>query len=461
MKEPKENDEKLINITNITMKNLRLIVAAGILLIGTLASSQNPLIRDQFTADPTARVFNGKMYLFPSHDIPAPESFPRKDWFCMADYHVFSSSNLTDWTDHGVIVTQEKVPWVNPTSFSMWAPDCVERNGKYYFYFPANLKTGRGFGVGVAIADNPEGPYVPQPEPIAGVRGIDPSVFIDKDGQAYIYYSLNRIFAAKLKDNMTELASDPVVIGDLPTKGLVEGPFFFERNGIYYLTYPHVENVTERLEYAISDNPLGPFKVAGVIMDETPMGTWTNHHSLVEYNGQWYLFYHNSAYSPKFDKNRSACIDSLFFNPDGTIQKVIPTHRGVGVTSASSRIEFDRYSNISQDGASIAYIDTLDAFKGWKTVLDKQNGWISYNAVDFGSKKVRKVNVSALSPSGSMLEIRLDNAGGPVIAQVKVPATTEWTTVSARVKLKKRGVQNLVLTLKGENPVETDWVSFK
>ena len=196
-------------------------------------------------------------------------------------------------------------------------------------------------------------------------------------------------------------------------------------------------------------------------MDETPMGTWTNHHSLVEYDGQWYLFYHNSAYSPKFDKNRSVCIDSLFFNPDGTIQKVIPTHRGVGLTSASSRIEFDRFSNISQEGASIAYIDTLDAFKGWKTVLDKQNGWISYNAVDFGSKKVKKVNVNAVSPSGSILEIRLDNAGGPVIAQVKVPATTEWTTVSARVKLKKRGVQNLVMVLKGENPVETDWVSFK
>ncbi|MCB0798945.1 MAG: family 43 glycosylhydrolase, partial [Bacteroidales bacterium] len=325
------------------MRYLRSIMVAAAVLAATCAYSQNPVIRDQFTADPTARVFNGKMYLFPSHDIPAPESFPRKDWFCMADYHVFSSSNLTDWTDHGVIVSQEKVDWVNPTSFSMWAPDCIERNGKYYFYFPANLKTGRGFGIGVAISDNPEGPYTPLPEPIAKARGIDPSVFIDRDGQAYLYYSMGRIFAAKLKDNMTELESDPVVIGDLPTKGLVEGPFFFERNGIYYMTYPHVEKETERLEYAMGDNPLGPFKVTGVIMDETPMGTWTNHHSLVEYNDQWYLFYHNSAYSPKFDKNRSVCIDSLFFNEDGTIRKVIPTNRGVGITGASDMIEIDRY----------------------------------------------------------------------------------------------------------------------
>ncbi len=436
-----------------------LLFAFAVLCLNN-ADAQNPVIRNQFTADPTARVFNGKMYLFPSHDIPAPESVARKDWFCMEDYHVFSSSNLTDWTDHGVIVTQQKVEWVNPASYSMWAPDCVERNGKYYFYFPANLKTGRGFGIGVAIADKPEGPYIPQSEPIEKVRGIDPSVFIDKDGQAYIYYSLNRIFAAKLKDNMTELASDPVVLGDLPTKGLVEGPFFFERNGIYYLTYPHVENVTERLEYAISDNPLGPFTVKGVIMDETPMGTWTNHHSLVEYNGQWYLFYHNSAYSPKFDKNRSVCIDSLFFNPDGTIQKVIPTFRGVGLTSAASQIEIDRYSNISPEGASITLLDTLNAFKGWKTVLDKPNAWIRYNAVDFGSKKLKKVQVNAASQTGGTLQIRLDKPDGAILAEVKIPKGTDWSTVNARVSGFQKGVHDLIVVVNDGNAVEIDWIKF-
>ena len=435
------------------------ILALGLLCLNN-AGAQNPIIKDQFSADPTARVFNGKMYLFPSHDIPAPDSFPRKDWFCMADYHVFSSLNLTDWTDHGVIVSQEKVNWVNPTSFSMWAPDCIERNGKYYFYFPANVKTGRGFGIGVAIADKPEGPYIPQPEPIAKARGIDPSVFIDKDGQAYIYYSLNRIFAAKLKDNMTELASDPVVLGDLPTKGLVEGPFFFERNGIYYLTYPHVEKVTERLEYATSDNPLGPFIVKGVIMDETPMGTWTSHHSLVEYNGQWYLFYHNSAYSPKFDKNRSVCIDSLFFNPDGTIRKVIPTFRGVGLTSATSQIEIDRYSQISPEGASVALLDTLNTFKGWKTVFDKQNAWIRYNAVDFGSKKLKRVQVNATSPTGGTLQIRLDKPDGVILAEVKIAKGTDWSTVNKRVSGYQKGIHNLIVVLDDNNVVEIDWIKF-
>lgn len=116
------------------------------------------------------------MYLYPSHDI-VPPAGQRQDWFCMEDYHVFSSENLTDWTDHGVIVTQNKVPWVRPDSYSMWAPDCVYRNGKYYFYFPSAPAAGRGgFAVGVAIADNPEGPFVPEPEPIKGINGIDPCV---------------------------------------------------------------------------------------------------------------------------------------------------------------------------------------------------------------------------------------------------------------------------------------------
>ncbi|MDZ7370968.1 MAG: family 43 glycosylhydrolase, partial [candidate division KSB1 bacterium] len=353
-----------------------------ILFLASLVFAQNPIIRDQFTADPTARVFNGKVYLYPSHDILAQEGKGRVGWFCMEDYHVFSSPDLVDWTDHGVIVSQDKVNWVDANSYSMWAPDCVERNGKYYFYFPATRKSefGRGFGIGVAVADSPTGPFVPQPEPIKGVFGIDPNVLIDKDGQAYLYWSMGNIFVAKLADDMLHLASEPQVIQDLPQKGLKEGPFVFERNGIYYMTYPHVENKTERLEYAMGDNPMGPFRVTGVIMDESPTGCWTNHHSIVEFNGQWYLFYHHNDYSPHFDKCRSARIDSLFFNEDGTIRKVIPTPRGVGITDASREIQIDRYSQKS-DGVSIAFLDTLNTFAGWKSCFEKADEWVQYNSV--------------------------------------------------------------------------------
>ena len=374
------------------MKNykLSLLVLNSLLLFSIRNTfAQNPIIMDQFTADPTARVFEGKIYVYPSHDILAVEGKGRVGWFCMADYHVFSSENLTDWKDHGVIVSQNKVDWVDSTSYSMWAPDCIEHNGKYYFYFPANKavvdSNGRkGFGIGVAVADKPEGPYIPLPEPIKGAGGIDPNVFIDKDGQAYLYWAMGNIVVAKLKDNMTELASEPQIIANLPQKGLKEGPFLFERNGIYYLTIPHVENKIERLEYAIGDNPMGPFKMAGVVMDESPMNCWTNHQSFIEYKGQWYLFYHQNAYSPKFDKNRSICVDSLFFNADGTMQKVIPSLRGVGVSKATNNIEIDRYSSKSDTGSSIAFLDSMNTFNGWKTILGNKNAWVQYNKVDFG-----------------------------------------------------------------------------
>lgn len=449
------------------MKSCKSLLLSFVVLATGSLSAQNPIVRDQFSADPTARVFNGKVYVFPSHDIPTPPEKPgRKDWFCMADYHVFSSENLTDWTDHGMIVNQNKVPWVDSTSYSMWAPDCIERNGKYYFYFPANKNVvdanGRkGFGIGVAVANRPEGPYIPQAEPIKGVNGIDPNVFIDKDGQAYLYWSMGNIFVAKLKENMLELDSEPLAIPNLPDKGLKEGPYVFERNGVYYLTFPHVENKIERLEYAIGDNPMGPFKMTGVIMDESPVNCWTNHQSIVQYNNQWYLFYHHNDYSPKFDKNRSIRVDSLFFDADGKIQKVIPTLRGVGVTKASQEIQIDRYSSKSEKGSAIAFLDSVDTFNGWKTILEAPEAWVQYNTVDFGSKKLKTVEVKARSEYGGTLQIRLDKADGLVIAEVKVPKGKSWSTVEAKVSKPQTGVHNLVVVLKGESEVEIDWLQFK
>jgi hypothetical protein len=431
----------------------------------TKTSAQNPLIRNQYSADPSARVFGNKVYVFPSHDILATEGKGRVGWFCMEDYHVFSSVNLTDWTDHGVIVSQNNIPWVRPNSYSMWAPDCIYRNGKYYFYFPTSPKDtatyGRGFTIGVAIADKPEGPYVPEQTPIKNVRGIDPNVFIDKEGQAYLYWSAGNIYGAKLKENMLELASEVKILGELPSKGLKEGPYLFERNGIYYLTYPHVENKTERLEYAVGDNPLGPFKVTGIIMDESPTGCWTNHHSVIQFKNQWYLFYHDRDYSPNFDKARSVRVDSLFFNEDGTIKKVIPTLRGVGITDATKEIQIDRYSDKSREGISIDFIDTTNRFLGWKTILDKSNSWIQYNSVDFGKKKFKSVNVKAASKTGGILQFRLNKIDGPLIAQVKIPPNSGWDVFKSPVLRWQGGIHNLIVLLSDNKNVEIDWVSFE
>jgi len=206
---------------------------------------------------------------------------------------------------------------------------------------------------------------------------------------------------------------------------------------------------------------MGPFKVAGVIMDESPTGCWTIHQSIVEFNNQWYLFYHQNDLSPKFDKNRSVRIDSLFFNPDGTIRKVSPTFRGVGVTSALQKIEIDRYSRISETGASVAFLDTLNTFNGWETTLNKQDAWIQYNAVDFGNKKLKSVQVKALSQTGGTLQIRIDKADGILVAEVKIPKGTDWNSVDTRLSKYQKGIHNLVVVLKGNNPVEVDWIRFK
>jgi beta-xylosidase len=381
----------------------------------------------------------------------------------MEDYHVFSSPNLTDWTDHGVIVSQDKVPWGKPEGYSMWAPDCVFRNGKYYFYFPDGVKDtsyGRGFAIGVAVSDKPYGPFKLQPQPIKNVHGIDPNVFIDEDSQAYLYWAQGNIYGAKLKENMLDLASEPKVLGILPDKGLKEGLYLFEHSGIYYLTYPHVENKTERLEYAISENPLGPFKFAGVIMDESPE-CWTNHQSVIEFKNQWYLFYHHNDLSPNFDKNRSVRIDSLFFNADGTIKKVIPTLRGVGVTDASKEIQIDRYSLKSAEGVSIDFLDTTNRFLGWKTVFNKPNAWVQYNSVDFGKTPFKTVTVRCVSGAGATIELRANSIKGPVISEIKIPKSSQWSVSRAEVLKFEPGVQNIFVMLKSGGWVEVDWVSFE
>jgi hypothetical protein len=426
-------------------------------------SAQNPLITTMYSADPSARVFGDSVYVYPSHDIIATEGKGRPGWFCMEDYHVFASKNLTDWKDDGIVVTQNKIPWVKPDSYSMWAPDCIERNDKYYFYFPAPPKDstyGRGFAIGVAIADKPSGPFIPQAEPIKGVHGIDPNVFIDKDGQAYLYWALGNIYGAKLKSNMLELDGEVKKLEALPGKGLKEGPYLFERNGIYYLTYPHVADKTEQLEYAISDNPLGPFKVTGVIMDESPH-CWTNHQSIIQYKNQWYLFYHSNDLSPNFDKARSVRADSLFFNEDGTIKKVIPTLRGIGVTNATSEIQIDRYTAKANEGITADFIDTSNRFKGWKTILDKPDAWIQYNAVSFPMRKLKSVVVKANSSTGGTLEIRSDNLNNPLIATIEIPKTNDWKEIKAPLTSFKFGPQNLIVSLKTNSNVQVDWIKFE
>ncbi|HUQ09082.1 MAG TPA: family 43 glycosylhydrolase [Steroidobacteraceae bacterium] len=428
-------------------------------LHSSAAFATNPLITDQFTADPTARVFEGRVYVYPSHDIREPAGYTgRPNWFVMEDYHVFSSANLTDWTDHGVILTQKDVPWADPAGFAMWAPDCVFKDGKYWFYFPAKAKDGSR-RIGVAVADSPAGPFKPQPEYMQGVFGIDPGVFIDKDGGAYMYWSSkDALVMAKLKPDMFEIDGEPKPVDNLPKKGLQEGPFTFERKGVYYLTYPHVANKIERLEYATSDSPLGPFKWAGVLLDESATGCWTVHQSITEYQGQWYLFYHDRDLSPAFDKRRAIRADKLYFNEDGSIRKVVPTLRGVGVVDAGNRIQVDRYSARSGDAVAASFLDDTNPHAGWKVALGGPQSWVRFDAVDFGRGGQKAVEARAKSAARSKLEIHLDRQDGPVIARVSVGS--DWRNVKAGMKKAPAGIHDLFVVNTGAEPVEVDWLSF-
>lgn len=479
----------------------------GIIFCGAVnAFGQNPLICDQFTADPTARVFDGKVYIYPSHDIdPSNNPHPSQpNWFCMADYHVFSSDNLTTWHDHGVILDQKDIPWGQHDAYSMWAPDCIQGNdGRYYFYFPNAPKDGRGFGVGVAISDTPYGPFTPQQKNIEGVSGIDPCVLQASDGNAYIFWGGGGLRVAKLKSNLLELAEDnpveTVKFGDheftmvgksvdktLP-EGFKEGPFAFERNGKYYLTYPwvrgkkgdigpdgqEIDNPTETLAYAMSDSPMGPYEYKGIIMAESPTHCWTNHHSLVEYNGQWFLFYHHNDYSPSFDKNRSICADSLRFNPDGTIQQVFPTRRGIGVTNARSPIHIDRYS--TANGVTSDYINPRNPFEGWFiNYTDKASS--TYNKVDFSDKEVTTISIRAKAPKGGKLVLtdlttplptwnghklpKQFAEGWSTIATVEIPTTTDYTVITLPINRSPKGIVDLQFSSLDGREISIDWLGF-
>jgi hypothetical protein len=266
---------------------------------------------------------------------------------------------------------------------------------------------------------------------------------------------------AKLKPNMLEIEGEITALDYLPKKGLQEGPFMLERKGVYYLTYPHVANKIERLEYATAPSPTGPFTWKGVLLDESETGCWTSHHSIVEYQGEWYLFYHDRDLSPDFDKRRSIRADKLHFNDDGSIRKVVPTLRGVGLVNANNEIHIDRYSARSSDAVKVSFLDDANPHAGWKTTFPSAPSWVRFNQVDFGRGGQKAIEVRARAGGKGALEVRLDSLDGPVIARVKPDGGVEWNISKAGAKKVPVGLHDLFVVQTGAAPVEVDWVRFR
>ena len=211
---------------------------------------------------------------------------------------------------------------------------------------------------------------------------------------------------------------------------------------------------------------MGPYKFMGKFMEQSETICWTNHHSFIELDGQWYLFYHHNDYSPYFDKNRSVCVDYVNFNEDGTIQMVTPTLRGVGVTPASRNIQIDRYSNKSEKYVAVDFLNPTNTFDGWRAILwnttqEREPLWISYDRVDFeqGAQKTATIRVHSLA--GGKIELRADSLEGPVLASFDVPGKANWCEQTVLVNETVKGVHDLYLLMTNGNHVEVDWVTFK
>ncbi len=426
----------------------------------------NPVVKHMFTADPTARVINNKLFVFPSTDVLDPNS-PAENGFSMPYYHIFSSENLIDWTDHGRQIDQVNVPWGDKDAYAMWAPCCIEKNGKFYYYFPnkpEEKSKGNFRRVGVATATNPEGPYTIHENFMQRISGIDPNAFIDDDGKAYIYWgggANNSLVGARLQDNMLEIEGDIVRFEGLPAK-YKEASFMFKRNGKYYFTFSCSLFGNCDLVYAVGKSPLGPFKYVDSFMDKWN-NCWTNHHSLVEYNGEWILFYHHNDISGK-DKQRSICADYVTFSKNGKIEKVTPTMRGIGVCSATKRMDIDRYSTKSET-LSIGQ-DKEAKIANWYLSKVKAGDWSTFNKVRFsGSEKNIEVVFSSATAGGT-LEVREGDGKGKVIATIELPTTGSWDSykqASTAIEYSPKGVVDLYFTFKGSDQqlFNIDWIRFK
>ncbi|SDX18427.1 Carbohydrate binding module (family 6) [Lutibacter oricola] len=442
------------------MKKQLFLFTVSLLFSGLQLTAQNPLVTHMYTADPTARVFNGKLYVFPSSDIVC-EDGKGENGFCMPYYHAFSTEDLTTWEDHGKIIDQTEVPWGKKDGFGMWAPDCVEKDGVYYYYYPAPPTDKSAFRrVGVATANDPEGPYLLENDYIKGVDGIDPNVLIDDDGRAYLYYGGGKTLrVAELNADMKSIKGKPKVIETLPD-GYKEGSFMFKKDGVYYFTFPHDQSGSEEIGYATGKNPMGPFEYQGIIMDRFKDGIWTNHHSIVEYKNQWFIFYHHHDIS-KNQHLRSMRADSLFFDNNGKILKKKATLRGIGITKADKLVQIDRFS--TSHNLKVSRLKDNNVV-GWQLDYIKNGSFVTYNSVDFGKNSPKKLSIRASSGlQGGNIKVYVGNY---LVSTVKVTNTGNWNnwkefegTISGEIS----GIKNIKLVFEGGDNylMNVDWIKFE
>lgn len=430
---------------------------------------QNPIIQTTYTADPAPMVYNDRLYVYTTHDED------ESTWFNMNNWRVYSTQDMVNWTDHGAILSYTDFEWAKGDA---WAAQCVEKNGKFYLYVPAISKTNNRGAIGVAVADSPLGPFHdPLGKPLVQSEwgDIDPTVFIDDDGEAHMYWGNPKLKYVKLNEDMISYAGDIVEVPmieksfgkregnpERPTK-YEEGPWLYKRNSLYYLFWPGGP-LPEFIGYSTSKKAEGPWTYGGIIMPAEG-GSFTNHPGVIDFKGKTYFFYHNGALPGGGGFTRSVAVQELKFNNDGSIPAMKMTS---GITKAIATLnpyELTQAETISWSEQVKSYQnDKVGVFIKAK----KDGAYSSVKNVDFGPVGASSffARAGTTHHSGITLEVRSGAVDGPLLAELHVPMTggdDRWTTVEVPLKNKIQGVHDLFFVYKGKvksNPLYFDCWKF-
>ena len=414
-------------------KALAVILTVSLLtvLMPQKSFADYPIFSQRYTADPTAIEYNGRLYIYCSHDVDVT---PGQNTYNIPDITCISTDDLKNWTDHGEVFNASKdSSWANKT----WAPSVVYRNNKFYLYYGNG-----GNGIGVAVSDSPTGPFkdplkgplvstnTPGVLPANNMWLFDPGVFIDDDGQAYMYFGGNgasNIRVIKLGNDMISTVGSAMT---MTAPRFFEAAYMHKYKGKYYFSYASdYSQGASKIEYMMSDSPTSGFTYKGVILPQPPDNfNNNNHHSIVQFKGNWYCVYHNRTVSKSrgVDTNyqRNVCIDQLFYNSDGTIKQVVPTVDGLPqLKYVDPYVENLAVTMHKENG-----IETEECSEGGRNVGFIENGdWIQVKGVDFGSSGAKGFEARVASDTnGGKIEIRLDSVTGKLIGTLNVPSTGGW-----------------------------------
>ncbi len=414
--------------------------------------ADNPIVQTLYTADPAPMVYDGTCYVYTSHD----EDVVVNNFFTMNDWRCYSSTDMVNWTDHGSPLSYTSFSWAKGDA---WAGQCIQRNGKFYYYVPITQKNG-GTAIGVAVSTSPTGPFTDalgKPLVTTGTGDIDPTVFIDDDGQAYLYWGNPNLWYVKLNQDMVSYSGSPTKI-NLTTASFgvrsntdratsyEEGPWFYKRSGLYYMVFAGGP-ISEHIAYSTSTGPTGPWTYRGKIMP-TQGSSFTNHAGIVDYKGNSYFFYHNGALTGGGGYHRSVCVEQFKYNADGTIPSMNMTTKGPDQVQ-----NLNPYSTVEAE--TICWesgIETEKCSEGGMDVCNIENGdYIKVKGVDFGNGAVSFDARVASANSGGNIELRLDSATGKLVGTCAVSGTggwQKWTTKSCTVS-GATGIHDLYLKFTG------------